>query len=116
MIPDTSGQDTLIASGPAQAKPKRLVWLAVAAVGAALIVTLLSSWLGSSRSVDVARIRIAEVTRGTLVRDASVNGRVVAAVSPTLYAPAAEHRHAEDPRRRQGRRRATCSPCSIRRS
>jgi HlyD family secretion protein len=31
------------------------------------------------------RLRIAEVGRGTLVRDASVNGRVVAAVSPTLY-------------------------------
>jgi len=28
------------------------------------------------------------VTRGTLVRDAAVNGRIVAAVSPTLYAPA----------------------------
>jgi HlyD family secretion protein len=89
MIPDTSGQDTLIASSPThQAKPRRLIWVGAAAVGAALIVALLSSWLGSSRSVDISRIRIAEVTRGTLVRDASVNGRVVAAVSPTLYAPA----------------------------
>src|SRR4249919_3918832 len=89
MIPDTSGQDTLIATAPTQARPKRLVWVLAAAIGAALIVWLASSWLGSSRSVDVARLRIAEVTRGTLVRDASVNGRVVAAVSPTLYAPAA---------------------------
>ena len=88
MIPDTSGQDTLIATASAPSRPKRLVWLLAAAAGAALIVVLLASWLGSSRSVDVARIRIAEVTRGTLVRDASVNGRVVAAVSPTLYAPA----------------------------
>jgi len=90
MIPDTSGQDTLIASpGSAQPRPRRLVWIGAAAAGAALIVFLLSSWLGSSRSVDISRLRIAEVTRGTLVRDASVNGRVVAAVSPTLYAPAA---------------------------
>jgi hypothetical protein len=89
MIPDTSGQDTLIATAPTQARPKRLVWVLAAAVGAALIVWLASSWLGSSRSVDVSRIRIAEVSRGTLVRDASVNGRVVAAVSPTMYAPAA---------------------------
>jgi HlyD family secretion protein len=88
MIPDTSGQDTLIANGPAPSRPKRLVWVLAAAAGAALVVALMSSWLGSSRSVDVARIRIAEVTRGTLVRDASVNGRVVAAVSPTMYAPA----------------------------
>jgi HlyD family secretion protein len=34
------------------------------------------------------RLRIAEVGRGTLVRDAAVNGRVVAAVSPTLYSTA----------------------------
>jgi HlyD family secretion protein len=39
--------------------------------------------------VDASRLRIAAVTRGTLVRDASANGRVVAAVSPTLYAPVA---------------------------
>lgn len=34
------------------------------------------------------RLRIATVTRADLVRDVSVEGRVVAAVSPTLYAPA----------------------------
>jgi len=90
MIPDTSGQDTLIATpaSSSQGKPRRLLWLGVAAAGAALIVWLLSSWMGSSRSIDISRIRIAEVTRGTLVRDASVNGRVVAAVSPTLFSPA----------------------------
>jgi HlyD family secretion protein len=49
---------------------------------------LLSGWMGSSGSVSAERLRFAEVTRGTLVRDAAVNGRVVAAVSPTLYAPA----------------------------
>jgi HlyD family secretion protein len=89
MIPDTSGQDTLMASAPAQGRPKRLVWIGAAALGAVLVVALLAKWVGSERSVDISRIRIAEVTRGTLVRDASVNGRVVAAVSPTLYAPAA---------------------------
>lgn len=89
MIPDTSGQDTVLSSTPARARPNRLVWLLVAAGAAALIVLLLSRWLGSERSIDASRIRVAEVTRGTLVRDASVNGRVVAAVSPTLYAPAA---------------------------
>ena len=35
------------------------------------------------------RLRIATVTRGDLQRDLSVQGRVVAAVSPTLYSPAA---------------------------
>ena len=37
-------------------------------------------------SVPYDRIRTATVTRGDLVRDVSVQGRVVAAVSPTLYA------------------------------
>ena len=43
-----------------------------------------SARFGGERSVDVDRLRIAEVTRGTLVRDASVNGRVVAAVTFSL--------------------------------
>jgi len=89
MIPDTSGQDTLLAVAPANATRRRVAWLLAAAAGVVAVVVLLSGWLGSERSVDVSRLRIAEVTRGTLVRDASVNGRVVAAVSPTLYAPAA---------------------------
>jgi HlyD family secretion protein len=57
----------------------------VAAVG--LLIVAIGRWASSERSVEAARLRIAEVTRGTLVRDAAVSGRVVAAVSPTLYAP-----------------------------
>ena len=34
------------------------------------------------------RVRIAEVTRGPFIRDVSAQGTVVAAVSPTLFAPA----------------------------
>ena len=89
MIPDTSGQDTLLAQPASPSPRRRLAWLVAAIAGLVAVVFLLSGWLGSERSVDVARLRIAEVSRGTLVRDASVNGRVVAAVSPTLYAPAA---------------------------
>ena len=90
MIKDTSGQDRVIAPvATGRVSRRRLLWIGAAAVGVAVLAMLLSGWLGSSRSVDVSRLRIAEVTRGTLVRDASVNGRVVAAVSPTLYSPAA---------------------------
>ncbi|MDH3778774.1 MAG: efflux transporter periplasmic adaptor subunit, partial [Gammaproteobacteria bacterium] len=45
-------------------------------------------WANASVSVPVDRVRIATVQRGDLVRDVSVQGRVVAAVSPTLYASA----------------------------
>ena len=89
MIKDTSGQDRVIATAATGGSRRRLLWIGGGLAGLAAIVFLLSGWLGSSRSVDISRLRIAEVTRGTLVRDASVNGRVVAAVSPTLYAPAA---------------------------
>jgi HlyD family secretion protein len=49
---------------------------------------LLKTWGGSEHSVNASRLRVAEVTRGTLIRDAAVNGRIVAAVSPTLYSTA----------------------------
>lgn len=45
-------------------------------------------WANATVSVPFDRVRIATVTRGDLVRDVSVQGRVVAAVSPTLYATA----------------------------
>lgn len=43
--------------------------------------------LSSGASFSAERLRIAEVKRGNLTRDISAQGRVVAAVSPTLYAP-----------------------------
>jgi HlyD family secretion protein len=54
-----------------------LVWIAVPVV---------NRWANATVTVPLERLRIAEVTRGDLVRDVSVQGRVVAAVSPTLYA------------------------------
>jgi HlyD family secretion protein len=45
-------------------------------------------WANATVSVPFERIRTATVTRGNLVRDVSVQGRVVAAVRPTLYATA----------------------------
>jgi HlyD family secretion protein len=46
-------------------------------------------WANATVSVPADRVRTATVTRGDLVQDVSVQGRVVAAVSPTLYASAA---------------------------
>ena len=89
MIRDTSAQDIRIATTPDASSRRRPLLIG----GAALALVLLlgwgvAGWLGGSRAVSIERLRFGEVTRGTLVRDAAVNGRVVAAVSPTLYAPA----------------------------
>jgi len=44
-------------------------------------------WASASVTVPAERLRIATVRRGDLVRDVAVQGRVAAAVSPTLYSP-----------------------------
>ena len=87
MIRDTSAQDQLMSS-PASSKHKRSLIIVLSAAVVLGLLWWLSAFFSSDRSVSSDRIRIAEVTRGTLVRDAAVNGRIVAAVSPTLYAPA----------------------------
>jgi HlyD family secretion protein len=88
MIRDTSHQDAVIAPPAGHALKRRALWIGGAIAAAALCAGLFSTWRSSESSVNASRLRVAEVTRGTLVRDASVNGRVVAAVSPTLYAKA----------------------------
>ncbi|MBL8524810.1 MAG: efflux RND transporter periplasmic adaptor subunit [Betaproteobacteria bacterium] len=88
MIRDTSAQDKVI-SAPTHQRNKRLViWGGAGVVAIIAVAILLSNWRGSSQSVSGSRLRIATVTHGTLVRDASVNGKVVAAISPTLYSTA----------------------------
>ena len=88
-IRDTSGQDVRVSTAqPGRGRRRLLLVGGLAALGLVLAFGVAARFTGS-RSVDVQRLRIAEVTRGTLVRDASVNGRVVAAVSPTLYSPVA---------------------------
>ncbi len=86
-IADTSGQDVPLA--PRDPRRKRLILLAIGVVTIALVVFAAPSvkrWASATVSVPYERIRTATVTRGDLVRDVSVQGRVVAAVSPTLYA------------------------------
>lgn len=85
MIRDTSHQDAVLTAKPAHQFKRRALWLGGVVLVLAGAVALLGAWHGSSQSVSGARLRIAEVGRGTLIRDAAVNGRIVAAVSPTLY-------------------------------
>ncbi|WP_374583347.1 efflux RND transporter periplasmic adaptor subunit [Pseudoduganella sp.] len=85
MIRDTSHQDQVIAAPAGMKTRRKLVLLAVGVALAASAAVLAKGWSSSEQSVNAARLRIGEVTRGTLIRDAAVNGRIVAAVSPTLY-------------------------------
>jgi HlyD family secretion protein len=87
MIRDTSQSDTKIAAPKSHGRLK--LWIGIALAAASLIA--LSAWVirGGTPAYDIERVRIGEVTRGTLVRDAQVNGRTIAALSSTLSAPAA---------------------------
>jgi HlyD family secretion protein len=68
--------------------------LIFAGIGVAVIASILFAapwvkrWANATVSVPFERVRTAVVTEGDLVRDVSVQGRIVAAVSPTLYATA----------------------------
>jgi HlyD family secretion protein len=86
MIRDTSAQDHVSSQRP-QPQWRRWLWPAVATLAViAGIGFVTSKWLGASRSFDSGRLRIAEVSRGDLVRDIAADGRVIAANSPVLYA------------------------------
>lgn len=87
-IRDTSAQDQRI-----EKKPRRKAWkwflpLIGGTTALALLGAALTTWLQAEASVSAERIRTATVARGDLVRDLNVQGRIVAAVSPTLYSPA----------------------------
>lgn len=87
-IADTSAQDRSLGASPAPGQRLRR-WLLPAAATVAVLAALawtVSAWTGAGRSHDGARIRIAEVVRGDLVRDIAADGRVISANSPTLYA------------------------------
>lgn len=86
MIKDTTAQDTHIG------KPA-FPWLRAAGIalvlllGAGTAISVAARWLSGEVVVSNERLRIAEVRVGDLLRDVSVSSRVVAGVSPTLYAP-----------------------------
>lgn len=88
MIRDTSNQDVLLARAERRSSPGPLMLGALAVLAVAAVIVGVQRWGSSTRSVDRDRIRIAEVARGTLVRDIVADGRVTAANNPTLYAVA----------------------------
>lgn len=91
VIPDSASMDR-----PAE-RPRGVSRKGVLLLGGALVLVVLAAFTvphlrrvaSVDRSVSSAALRFGAVTRGTLVRDASAQGRIVAALHPTLFAPVA---------------------------
>ncbi|MFQ6311187.1 efflux RND transporter periplasmic adaptor subunit [Lysobacter capsici] len=87
-IRDTAAQDHRVADATVQGRNRRR-WVLGAGAGVIALgagAWLLSGWSAGSQSIGADRLRIAQVTRGDLVRDIAADGRVIAANSPILYA------------------------------
>ena len=87
MIRDTSAQDRLV-----EVKPNRKRQILFGGIGLAVLVALALALPTAMRlfsadaSVSASRLSFGTVERGLFVRDIAAEGKVVAAVSPTLYA------------------------------
>jgi HlyD family secretion protein len=91
MIRDTSATDRLVEVG-SNRKRKLIVYIgAGVAVVAVLAFALphVATMFSADSSVSASRLSFATVSRGPFVRDIAAEGKVVAAVSPTLYATSA---------------------------
>ncbi|TRY30286.1 efflux RND transporter periplasmic adaptor subunit [Aliiglaciecola sp. M165] len=88
-IEDTSGQDVVLAQ-PSAKRPYIIVTIALLLLILAYVTLApaFSNWSSADQSISSDRIRTAIVQQGDLVRDLSVQGRVVASISPRLYSPA----------------------------
>lgn len=88
MIQDTSSMDRPVA---AVRTPRSVALLAagvaVLVIAAIFLYPAFRRWTRAERAVDSTTVRIATVTRGDLVRELTVQGRVVAALHPTLFSP-----------------------------
>lgn len=90
MFRDTAAQDRPIAAPSAWRRHGRaLALLAALLLALALLLPAAGRLLSAEATASLAQLNVATVERGDLVRDIAADGRIVAAVSPTLYAPAA---------------------------
>jgi HlyD family secretion protein len=87
MIRDTSAQDRLVEVKPNRKRRLLLVGIGVAVlVAGGLALPGVMRLFSADASVSASRLSFATVQRGPFVRDIAAEGKVVAAVSPTLYA------------------------------
>lgn len=91
LIKDTSEQDRVISQHhiPWYKKPIRLI-----VVGAAIVLVVVAypnvqKMRGTQLSVAADKVRLTTVIRSNLVRDVAVQGKIIAAVKPMLFSPAA---------------------------
>jgi HlyD family secretion protein len=87
----TDGQDRQLAPAHDWRHDRRVHVAAILllALAALTLVWWLRGWASTDATVAADRVRIATVTRGEFLNDVAAQAVVVAAVSPTLYAPAA---------------------------
>jgi HlyD family secretion protein len=90
MFRDTAAQDRPIAAPSVWRRHGRaLALLAALLLALALLLPAAGRLLSAEATASLSQLNVATVERGDLVRDIAADGRIVAAVSPTLYAPAA---------------------------
>lgn len=89
-IADTSNQDVVLDNKKPQKKRAIIAVAAVAVIAAGIwvISPAVSRWSQAETSIPLSRVRIDTLSRDSFTRDVSVQGKVVAAVSPTIYSPA----------------------------
>ena len=88
MIRDTSSQDVILEP---KSKLKSSMKIAIPVALVILFIVLaypsVARWSSADISVNPDRVRVAKVEKGDFVRDLSIQGNIVAANSPKLYAP-----------------------------
>jgi len=91
MIENASSMDRPVAAPGRFTRPRliALAVLAVAVILAAIAFPSVRRWSRADRAIDATTLATGTVARGDLRRDVSVQGRVVAALHPTLVAQAA---------------------------
>ncbi|GHF92718.1 efflux RND transporter periplasmic adaptor subunit [Thalassotalea marina] len=85
MIIGTQGQDEAIVTTKKKVSLKAVIAIAGAVAVSALLLPTIERWYKSIPSIDKESLRMAQVTRGDLIRDVAVNGKIVAANAPQLY-------------------------------
>src|SRR5262245_9572006 len=91
MIQGTHAMDKPVEQPKGLSRPQLILLVAggVVLLAIALSIPAILRWSRAERAVDAARLNFGTVKRGDLDRDVSGQGRVVAALHPTLFSPVA---------------------------